>query len=78
MSIAGLGDRRRHRCWCGFVADVIDLKPVVVVVLAGTNDIAGNTGEETLEQIEGGYATMAELARVHGIRMVFAFGDAHQ
>jgi lysophospholipase L1-like esterase len=42
------------------------------VVLAGTNDIAGNTGEETLEQIEGGYATMAELARVHGIRMVFA------
>jgi lysophospholipase L1-like esterase len=55
-----------------FRPDVIDLKPVVVVVLAGTNDIAGNTGEETLEQIEGDYATMAELAKVHGIRMVFA------
>jgi lysophospholipase L1-like esterase len=55
-----------------FRPDVIDLHPAVVVVLAGTNDVAGNTGEETLEQVEGDYATMAELTRVHGIRMVFA------
>ena len=51
---------------------MIDLKPAVVVVLAGTNDIAGNTGEETLEQIEGDYATMAELAKVNGIRLMFS------
>jgi lysophospholipase L1-like esterase len=55
-----------------FRPDVIDLHPAVVVVLAGTNDIAGNTGDETLEQIEGDYATMAELAKAHGIRLVFA------
>ena len=55
-----------------FRQDVIDLQPGVVVILAGTNDIAGNTGDETLEQIEGDYATMAELAKAHGIRLVFA------
>ena len=43
-----------------------------MVVLAGTNDIAGNTGDETLEQIEGDYTTMAELAKVNGIRLVFS------
>ena len=68
----GIGGQTTPQMLVRFRADVIDLKPAVVVVLAGTNDIAGNTGEETLEQIEGGYATMAELARVHGIRMVFA------
>lgn len=55
-----------------FRPDVLDLKPAVVVVLAGTNDIAGNTGDETLEQIEGDYATMAELAKANGIRLVFS------
>lgn len=55
-----------------FRADVIDLKPKVVVILAGTNDIAGNTGEMTLEQIENNYASMAELARAHDIKVVFA------
>jgi lysophospholipase L1-like esterase len=45
-----------------FRQDVIDLKPRVVVILAGINDIAGNTGPETLEQIEGNLASMAELA----------------
>jgi lysophospholipase L1-like esterase len=52
--------------------DVIALKPKVVVILAGTNDIAGNTGPMTLEMIEDNYATIAELARAHGIRVVFA------
>ena len=46
--------------------DVIALKPKVVVILAGTNDIAGNTGPMTDEQIEGNLASMAELA--HGQR----------
>jgi lysophospholipase L1-like esterase len=55
-----------------FRADVIHLQPRVVVILAGTNDIAGNTGPMTLEMIEDNYATMAELARAHGVRVVFA------
>jgi len=53
-----------------FRQDVIDLKPKVVVILAGTNDIAGNTGPMTLDQTEGNLASMAELARANGIRVV--------
>ena len=55
-----------------FRPDVIDLKPVVVVILAGTNDIAGNTGPMTLEQTEANLASMSELAQAHGIRVVLA------
>jgi lysophospholipase L1-like esterase len=55
-----------------FRQDVIDLHPKVVVVLAGTNDIAGVTGRTSNEDIESNYASMAELARAHGIRVVLA------
>lgn len=55
-----------------FRADVIDLKPRVVVILAGTNDLAGNTGPTTLAAIEGNLTSMAELARANGIKVVFA------
>jgi len=55
-----------------FRQDVIDLHPKVLVVLAGTNDIAGVTGPTRNEDIEANYASMAELARAHGIRVVFA------
>src|SRR4030095_14053657 len=55
-----------------FRRDVIELKPKVVVILAGTNDIAGNTGPTTLETIEDHLASMAELAKLHKIRVVFA------
>ncbi len=55
-----------------FRADVIDLQPKVVVILAGTNDIAGNTGPMTLEQIEENLTSMAELAKAHSIRVVLA------
>jgi lysophospholipase L1-like esterase len=68
----GIGGQTTPQMLVRFRPDVIDLQPAVVVVLAGTNDIAGNTGDETLEQIEGDYATMAELAKVHRIRLVFA------
>ena len=54
-----------------FRQDVIDLHPQVVHILAGTNDIAGNTGPVTLAQVEGNLASMAELAQAHGIRVVF-------
>ena len=55
-----------------FRPDVIDLKPKVVVILAGTNDLAGNTGPTTLEAIKANLMSMAELARANGIRVVFA------
>jgi len=55
-----------------FRQDVIHLHPKVVVILAGTNDIAGVTGPTLNEDIEANYASMAELARAHRIRMVFA------
>ncbi|MGA7339935.1 MAG: SGNH/GDSL hydrolase family protein [Terracidiphilus sp.] len=53
-----------------FRQDVIDLKPKAVVILAGTNDIAGNTGPMTLEQSESNLASMADLATANGIRVV--------
>src|SRR6266404_6103017 len=55
-----------------FRPDVIALRPKVVVILAGTNDIAGNTGPMTLGQIEGNLASMAELAKANKIRVVLA------
>src|ERR1043165_3012512 len=55
-----------------FRPDVIALKPRVVVILAGTNDIAGNTGPMTLEAIEDNLTSMAELATTHNINVVFA------
>ena len=55
-----------------FRADVIDLRPKVVVILAGTNDLAGNTGPMTLAEIEGNLASMAELAKANSIKTVFA------
>ena len=53
-----------------FRQDVIDLKPKVVVILAGTNDIAGNTGPSTLEMISDNLMSMAELAEANGIKVV--------
>jgi lysophospholipase L1-like esterase len=53
-----------------FRQDVIDLRPKVVVILAGINDIAGNTGPMTLKQTEDNLASMAELARANHIRVV--------
>jgi lysophospholipase L1-like esterase len=55
-----------------FRPDVIALKPKVVVILAGTNDIAGNTGPMTIEMIAHNYASIAELARANGIKIVFS------
>ncbi len=55
-----------------FRQDVVDLHPSVVVILGGTNDIAGNTGESTLEMIEDNIASMTEIAKANGIRVVLA------
>jgi lysophospholipase L1-like esterase len=55
-----------------FRPDVIALQPKVVVILAGTNDLAGNTGPMTLDQIEGNLQSMDELAHANKIRVVLA------
>jgi lysophospholipase L1-like esterase len=55
-----------------FRQDVIALKPKAVVILAGINDIAGNTGPTTLEAIEDNLASMVDLAKANGIKVVLA------
>lgn len=55
-----------------FRPDVIALQPKAVVILAGTNDIAGNTGAMTDEEIEGNLASMSELAHASGIKVVLS------
>ena len=55
-----------------FRADVINLKPSVVVILGGTNDIAGNTGPSTIEMIGDNIMSMAELAKANGIKVILS------
>jgi lysophospholipase L1-like esterase len=68
----GIGGQTTPQMLIRFRPDVIDLDPKVVVILAGTNDIAGNTGPMTLAEIEGNLRTMSELAKVHGIKVVMS------
>jgi len=68
----GIGGQTTPQMLVRFRQDVIDLHPQVVVILAGTNDIAGNTGPMSLGDIEANYSSMAELARAHNIRVVFS------
>jgi lysophospholipase L1-like esterase len=53
-----------------FRQDVVDLQPAAVVILAGTNDIAGNTGPMTIEQTEENIMDMAEVAAANHIKVV--------
>ena len=55
-----------------FHQDVVALHPAVVVILAGTNDIAGNTGPSTQAMIEDNLSAMTEIATAHGIRVVLS------
>ena len=68
----GIGGQTTPQMLVRFRQDVIALQPKVVVILAGTNDIAGNTGPKRLEDIESDYASMAELARANHIAVVFS------
>jgi lysophospholipase L1-like esterase len=68
----GIGGQTTPQMLVRFRQDVIELKPKVVVILAGTNDIAGNTGPSTIEMIENNLASMAELAKANGIRVVLS------
>ena len=55
-----------------FRQDVIALKPAIVQIMGGTNDIAGNTGPMTPEQTQANIMSMTELAQAHGIRVILA------
>jgi lysophospholipase L1-like esterase len=66
----GIGGQTTPQMLVRFRQDVIQLQPLVVVILAGTNDIAGNSGPMRLEDIEANYSTMAELARAHNVRVI--------
>src|SRR5450755_3068173 len=68
----GIGGQTTPQMLVRFRQDVIELHPKVVVILVGTNDVAGNTGPMLSEDIEANLSSIAELARVHGIRVVFS------
>lgn len=66
----GIGGQTSPQMLLRFRQDVLNLWPKVVVILAGTNDIAGNTGPSSLEMIEDNIRSMTELAHAHGIQVV--------
>ena len=68
----GIGGQTTSQMLVRFRQDVIGLQPKVVVILAGTNDIAGNSGPISNDDIEKNFASMAELARAHNIRVIFS------
>ena len=66
----GISGQTTSQMLLRFHQDVVALKPVAVAILAGTNDVAQNTGPMTDEQILDNLAAMVEIARAHGIRVV--------
>ena len=68
----GIGGQTTPQMLVRFRQDVVDLEPAVVVILAGTNDIAGNTGPSTPEMIENNLMSMTEIAKANGIRVVLS------
>jgi len=68
----GISGQTTPQMLARFQQDVVALQPSVVVILAGTNDIAGNTGPMTLEMTEDNLRAMTEMAQRHGIRVVLS------
>ncbi len=68
----GIGGQTTPQMLVRMYPDVIELKPAAMVVLAGTNDIARNTGPETAEMIQQNILAMTELAQHHGIKVVLS------
>jgi lysophospholipase L1-like esterase len=66
----GIGGQTTPQMLVRMYPDVIDLKPAAMIVLAGTNDIARNTGPMTAELIEENVMAMTELAQHHGIKVI--------
>lgn len=68
----GIGGQTTPQMLARFRADVVELEPAAVVILAGTNDIAGNTGPATNKMIQDNLASMAEIATANDIRVILA------
>ncbi len=68
----GISGQTTSQMLVRFQQDVVQLHPAAVVLLAGTNDIAGNTGPTTQQMIEDNFTSMAEIARQSGIKVVLA------
>ena len=68
----GIGGQTTPQMLIRFKQDVVDLMPTVVVILAGTNDIAGNTGPSNVKMITDNIFSMATLATAHGIQVVLS------
>lgn len=68
----GIGGQTTPQMLVRFRADVIALHPKVVQIMAGTNDIAGNTGPMTPQMTEANIASMTELAQANGIKVILA------
>jgi lysophospholipase L1-like esterase len=66
----GIGGQTTPQMLARFRADVIALKPQIVHILGGTNDVAGNTGPTRAQDFKDNIMSMAELARAHGIRVI--------
>ncbi len=66
----GIGGQTTPQMLVRMYPDVVDLKPAAMVLLAGTNDIARNTGPTTAEMIEENIMAMTELAQQHGIKVI--------
>jgi lysophospholipase L1-like esterase len=66
----GINGQTTSQMLIRFRSDVIELKPKTVVILAGTNDIAGNTGPTALETILGNLISMCELAKANDIQVI--------
>ena len=68
----GIGGQTTPQMLVRFRQDVVNLQPKVVIILAGTNDIAGNTGPMRLEDIEADLTSLAQLARANGIKVIYS------
>ena len=66
----GIGGQTTAQMLVRMFPDVIDLKPAAIIILAGTNDIARNTGPETATMVEENLMAMTELAQKHGIKVI--------
>lgn len=68
----GIGGQTSPQMLIRFRSDVIELKPSLIIILAGTNDIAGNTGPTTIKMIANNIISMSELAISHGINVIIS------
>jgi lysophospholipase L1-like esterase len=68
----GIGGQTTPQMVVRFQQDVVALKPAAVLILAGTNDLAGNTGVESMADIQNGLRSMGDMADAHHIRVIVA------